>query len=33
MPDVVPFAPGGYRFLTHQFQYSGGGERDDIGHG
>src|SRR6476661_10016256 len=24
MPDVVPFAPGGYRFLTHQFQYSGG---------
>ena len=24
MPNVVPFAPGGYRFLTHQFQYSGG---------
>jgi hypothetical protein len=24
MPEVVPFAPGGYRFLTHQFQYSGG---------
>ena len=24
MPDVVPFAPGGYRFLTHAFQYSGG---------
>ena len=24
MPDVVPFAPGGYRFITHQFQYSGG---------
>ena len=24
MPNVLPFAPGGYRFLTHQFQYSGG---------
>jgi hypothetical protein len=24
MPEVVPFAPGGYRFLTHQFQHSGG---------
>ena len=24
MPNVVPFAPGGYRFLTHAFQYSGG---------
>jgi hypothetical protein len=24
MPNVVPFAAGGYRFLTHQFQYSGG---------
>ena len=24
MPDVVSFAPGGYRFITHQFQYSGG---------
>jgi hypothetical protein len=24
MPSVQPFAPGGYRFLTHQFQYSGG---------
>jgi hypothetical protein len=24
MPDVQVFAPGGYRFLTHQFQYSGG---------
>jgi hypothetical protein len=24
MPDVQPFAAGGYRFLTHQFQYSGG---------
>lgn len=24
MPEIVPFAAGGYRFLTHQFQYSGG---------
>ena len=24
MPDVVPFAAGGFRFLTHAFQYSGG---------
>jgi hypothetical protein len=24
MPNVVPFAAGGYRFLTHLFQYSGG---------
>jgi hypothetical protein len=24
MPTVEPFAPGGYRFLTHAFQYSGG---------
>jgi hypothetical protein len=24
MPSVEPFAAGGYRFLTHQFQYSGG---------
>ena len=24
MPTVQPFAPGGYRFITHQFQYSGG---------
>ena len=24
MPDVVPFAAGGYRFLSHAFQYSGG---------
>src|SRR6187551_1984552 len=24
MPHVVPFTPGGYRFLTHAFQYSGG---------
>jgi len=24
MPNVQPFAAGGYRFLTHQFQYSGG---------
>jgi hypothetical protein len=24
MPSVQPFAAGGYRFLTHQFQYSGG---------
>lgn len=24
MPDLVPFEPGGYRFLPYQFQYSGG---------
>jgi hypothetical protein len=24
MPGIVPFAPGGYRFITHAFQYSGG---------
>jgi hypothetical protein len=24
MPTVQPFAPGGYRFITHAFQYSGG---------
>ena len=24
MASVQPFQPGGYRFLTHQFQYSGG---------
>jgi len=24
MPDIQVFAPGGYRFLAHQFQYSGG---------
>ena len=24
MPNVIPFAPGGYRFIAHQFQYSGG---------
>src|SRR5215203_2409972 len=24
MPTVEPFAPGGYRFITHAFQYSGG---------
>ena len=24
MPSVEPFAAGGYRFLTHAFQYSGG---------
>lgn len=24
MPTVRPFAPGGYRFISHQFQYSGG---------
>ncbi len=24
MPTVRPFIPGGYRFLTHAFQYSGG---------
>src|SRR4051812_13322794 len=24
MPAVQSFAPGGYRFITHAFQYSGG---------
>jgi hypothetical protein len=24
MPDVVAFQPGGYRFIEHAFQYSGG---------
>jgi hypothetical protein len=24
MPEIQPFAAGGYRFLMHQFQYSGG---------
>jgi hypothetical protein len=24
VPDIVAFAPGGYRFISHQFQYSGG---------
>src|SRR4029077_6562191 len=24
MPNVQPFPAGGYRFLTHAFQYSGG---------
>jgi hypothetical protein len=24
MPTVQPFTPGGYRFITHAFQYSGG---------
>ena len=24
MPEIVSFAPGGYRFLSHAFQYSGG---------
>jgi hypothetical protein len=24
MPTVQPFPAGGYRFITHQFQYSGG---------
>jgi hypothetical protein len=24
MPNVVSFAPGGYRFMEHAFQYSGG---------
>jgi hypothetical protein len=24
MPAVQPFVPGGYRFITHAFQYSGG---------
>ncbi len=24
MPDVQPFPAGGYRFISHQFQYSGG---------
>jgi len=24
MPEIVPFAPGNYRFLSHAFQYSGG---------
>ncbi len=24
MPTVRPFIPGGYRFITHAFQYSGG---------
>src|ERR1700757_3193250 len=25
MPTVQPFPAGGYRFISHQFQYSGGG--------
>ena len=24
MTNVVPFEPGGYRFIEHAFQYSGG---------
>jgi hypothetical protein len=24
MPTVQPFPAGGYRFISHQFQYSGG---------
>jgi hypothetical protein len=24
MPTVAPFPAGGYRFVVHQFQYSGG---------
>ena len=24
MPTVEPFPAGGYRFIVHQFQYSGG---------
>ena len=24
MPNVEPFPAGGYRFIVHQFQYSGG---------
>src|SRR5690349_22793842 len=24
MPNVQPFPAGGYRFISHQFQYSGG---------
>jgi len=24
MPTIQPFRAGGYRFISHQFQYSGG---------